>query len=167
MRTPILLVLSLTLLACGGTRGSFPSLQPRPGEMDRVIAAPGAGITPALSAEQQDSLRADLAREARLLAEVEADLARTGAELDRAIAAARGSGPGSEGWSNAQMALSRFDLVRSPLGEITARLSPLQRTVDSLPGSDPDRRALEALLARTAAAAETAQRRVDAANRAL
>jgi hypothetical protein len=164
---PCAALVALLLAGCAGPKGSFPSLQPRPGEMERLIAEPGEGIAPALSAEQQASLRADLAREGALLAETEAELKRTGAELDKALAAARGGGRGSESWSNAQMALSRFDLTRSPLGEITARLAPLQRTVDSLPDSDPDKQALEALLARTAGAADAAQNRVDAANRAL
>jgi hypothetical protein len=65
------------------------------------------------------------------------------------------------------MALSRYDLARSPLGDVRARLIPLQRSVDSLPATDPDRQAVETLAARATTAADAAQRQVDAANRAL
>lgn len=153
--------------ACAGTGGSYPSLQPRPGELPREIAAPGDGAPAALAAEQAISLRADLAREQTLLDQTEADLRGTSAALDRAVAAARGSQIGSEPWSNAQMALSRHDLARAPLVDIRARLAPLRRIVDSLPPTDPDRQAVETLATRAAEAAAAAQQQVDAASRAL
>ena len=174
MRAPILpsamapaFAIILALSGCAGSGGSFPSLAPRPGEVPRVIEAPGTDTTPALMPEQQASLRADLAREGEALAAVESDLKRLGAELDKALAAARGQSIGSEGWSNAQMALSRYDQARAPLDAIGARLVPLARIVDSLPADDADRRAVEALTTRTAAAADRAQAQVTAANRAL
>jgi hypothetical protein len=167
MHRPILLLALLPLAACAGSGGSYPSLQPRPAELARVIEAPGEGTVPTLAPEQQASLRADLERERRLLDETESELRQSGAALDRALAAVRGSSIGTEAWSNAQMALSRHDLARGPLVDIRARLAPLQRSVDSLPGTDPDRQAVEALAARAAKAAEAAQQQVDAANRAL
>jgi hypothetical protein len=167
MQLRILLFALLPLTACAGTGTGFPSLAPRPGELPREIAAPGEGTVPALAAEQQASLRADVSRERALLDATEADLRQTEAALDRALAAARGSSTGTESWSAAQMALSRHDLARSPLVDIRARLAPLQRSVDSLPATDPDRQAVETLAARAASAAATAQRQVDAANRAL
>ena len=39
----LILVLPFLLLAACASSGSFPSLQPRPGEIPRVIEAPGAG----------------------------------------------------------------------------------------------------------------------------
>ncbi len=167
MRRPILLFALLPLGACAGSGGPYPSLQPRPGELPRVIEAPGEGQAPALAAEQQASLRADVAREQALLAATEAELRDTGSALDRALAAARGSRIGTEPWSNAQMALSRHDLARAPLVDIRARLAPLRRSVDSLSATDPDREAVETLATRAAAAAEAAQQQVDAATRAL
>jgi hypothetical protein len=167
MRSPIPLLALVPLAACAGSPGSYPSLQPRPAELPRTIEAPGHGAVPALAPEQQASLRADLARESRLLAETEAELRRSGPALDRALAAAAGSRIGTEAWSTAQMALSRHDLVRGPLVDIRARLAPLQRSVDSLPADDLDRQAVEALASRAAQAAATAQQQVDAAHRAL
>jgi hypothetical protein len=165
---PRLILPALLLLpACSGSGGSFPSLLPRPAESPREIAAPGADVLPALAPEQQASLRADLARERALLDQTESDLREAGAALDRALGAARGTRAGADAWSNAQMALSRYDLARSPLGDVRARLIPLQRSVDSLPATDPDRQAVETLAARATTAADAAQRQVDAANRAL
>lgn len=157
----------LLLLAACESRGSFPSLQPRPGEIPRVIEAPGAGDDLRLSAEQREGLKADLSREGKALAAIEGDIARAGAELDKAMARAKGAAKGSEGWSDAQMALSRLDVARTPLGELEARLTPLLRTIDSLDSEDPDRLAVESLAASTASAAAAAERRVQAASRAL
>lgn len=167
MLRPITLLALLPLGACAGSGSGYPSLQPRAAELPREIAAPGDGVVPALAAEQQASLRADLARERRLLDETAAELRQSGAALDRALAAARGRGIGTDAWSAAQMALSRHDLARSPLVDIRARLGPLQRSVDSLPATDPDRRAVDALVARAAQAAEAAQAEIDAADRAV
>jgi hypothetical protein len=163
----VCLLLAFGVAACAGPKGSFPSLSPRAAEMERVIAAPGADSVPALSPEQQASFRADLARERALLAAAEEEVAATSAALDQALRAARGQPTGSEGWSRAQMALSRLDQARSPLDGIAARLAPLARTADSLPATDPDRQALEALSARAEAAAAAAQRQVESANRQL
>lgn len=167
MQPRFLLFALLPLSACAGSGTGFPSLAPRPAELPREIAAPGDGIIPLLAAEQRASLRADVAREKALLDQTEAELRQTGAVLDRALAAARGSSSGTDGWSAAQLALSRHDLARSPLVDIRARLAPLQRSVDSLPPADVDRQAVEALSASATAAADTAQQQVDAANRAL
>ncbi len=167
MQPRILLFALLPLSACAGSGTGFPSLAPRPAELPREIAAPGEGTIPALAAEQQASLRADVAREQALLDQTEAELRQTSAALDRALATARGTGTGTDSWSAAQMALSRHDLARGPLVDIRARLAPLQRSVDSLPQADQDRQAVEALSARATAAADAAQQQVDAANHAL
>ncbi|TPE64450.1 hypothetical protein FJQ54_01340 [Sandaracinobacter neustonicus] len=161
------LALAAALSACAGPKGSFPSLAPRPAEAERLIEAPGAEITPALLPEQQASLRADLQRESAALAAAESELAALGGALDRELAAARGKGVGTEGWSNAQMALSRYDQARAPLDGIGVRLVPLARMVDSLPETDADRQAVLALTARTEALSARSRDRVAAANRAL
>jgi hypothetical protein len=167
MRPPILLLALATLPACAGSGAGYPSLAPRQAELPRDIAAPGENTVPALAPEQQQGLRADVLRERAALDQAEAEIRETGSALDREVAAARGSKPGAESWSNAQMALSRFELARAPLGDIRARLAPLERIVDSLPPADADRQAVQSLAARAAASAESAQRQVDAATRAL
>jgi hypothetical protein len=163
----LILVLPFLLLAACASSGSFPSLQPRPGEIPRVIEAPGAGEEARLSVEQRESLQADVEREEKALAATEAEVASAGAALDKALAKAKGAAKGSEGWSDAQMALSRFDLARTPFGEIEARLTPLLRIVDSLDSDDPDRQAVESLASSTASASAAAERRVQAAMGAL
>jgi hypothetical protein len=167
---PSLPVFALTLCAClaaCGPRGAFPSLQPRAGEAPRIIEAPGAGLVPELAPEQRQGLKADLAREEAALSDADAEVRRAGAELDRALARARGQARGTEAWSDAQMALSRLDVARAPLGEIEARLTPLLRIVDDLDSQDPDRLAVESLAAAANRAANDAERRVRAAGEAL
>ena len=161
------LVLPLLLLAACSSHDSFPSLQPRPGEVARVIEAPGANVDPRLSPEQRAGLKEDLSREGKALAATEADVARVGAELDKAMARAKGAAKGSEAWSDAQMALSRYDVARTPFGEIEARLTPLLRTIDSLDSDDPDRQAVESLAASAGSASAAAERRVQSATKTL
>ncbi len=169
LRLPLLplLLASLPLGGCAGSGAGYPSLAPRPGEMAREIVAPGDGADASLAPEQQQGLRADVARERAALDLAETDIKETGAALDRALAGARGSRPGAESWSTAQMALSRFDLARAPLGDIRARLIPLERMVDSLPADNPDRRMVLDLAARAASAATSSAGKADAASRAL
>jgi hypothetical protein len=160
-------LLLLPLAACGFTGGQYPSLEPRPAETPRVIEAPDADTRPALSAEEQAVLSADIDRESAALDAATTDMAKAQRELDAALAAARGAAPGSPAWSAAQMALSRFDLARSPLGDIDARLTPLLRQVDSLEAGDPSRQAVESLAAAVTRAGAEAEQRVQAANRVL
>jgi hypothetical protein len=160
------LLLAVLLAGCGPT-GAFPSLLPRPGETPRLIAAPGAEATPALSAEERQALRADLAREEQALAAAEREIAAAGSALDRALRTARGAAPGDAAWADAQLALSRFDMARSPLAEIDARLVPALRVTDGLDGADPDRTRLEVLRRRTSAADAAAASRAEQAGRTL
>jgi hypothetical protein len=157
----------LLLGACAGPGGSFPSLKPRPGETPRVIEAPGGSAPPALLAEEQAGLQADMKRMTAALDSVARDMAEASRALEAALAAARGAPVGAEAWSNAQMALSRYDLARSPLGDIEAQVTPLLRKVDSLPADDADRQAVESLGAAAARANLEGQRRADAAGAAL
>jgi hypothetical protein len=132
-----------------------------------VFAAPGETPLPALSAEEAASLEADMKRLTAALDAATRDTAAAAAALDGALAAAHGAAIGSEAWSNAQMALSRHDLARSPFGEIEVQLTPLLRLTDSLPADDAQRQAVESLAAAAARAAADSQRRADAAGRAL
>lgn len=167
MRAPVLLPVLLLAAGCAGSGGGYPSLLPRAAEIPRDIAAPGQGVSPALADEQAQSLRADVARERAALEQAERAISEEAKALDRAIASARGSLPGSDSWGSAQMALSRLDIARGPVGDIRARLAPLERTVDSLPADNPDRRAVLDLAARAAAIATRAAAQSDSASRAL
>ncbi|MCG2839411.1 hypothetical protein L6Q21_00270 [Sandaracinobacter sp. RS1-74] len=132
-----------------------------------MIEEPGAGTDMRLPPEQQQSLKADLAREGKALADAQAEVARNKAALDKALANAKGKPRGSEPWSDAQMALSRFDLARAPFGEIEARMTPLLRMVDSLDSEDPDRQTVENLATAATRASADAERRVQTAGAAL
>ncbi len=158
---------SLLLAGCGFAGGGYPSLKPRAGEAPRIITAPGEGLEAGLSPEERSELSADLAREGAALDAVERDIAAARTELEGALGAAGAAKPGSEAWSAAQMSLSRYDLARSPLDEIDARLSPLLRQVDSLSVDHPDRQAVESLVAAVARTGAEAERQVQAANRRL
>ena len=163
----LLLLPCLFLVGCGLSGGEFPSLKPRAGETPRDIRAPGEGIEKGLSAEERSSLLADIERETAALEAVRRDMEVAERELASALAAAPGARPGSEAWSAAQMALSRYDLARSPLVDIDARMTPLLRLVDSLPADNPDRQAAESLAASAARAGVDGERRMQAASSAL
>lgn len=108
---PTLRLLPLILLAsCGSIDGQFPSLERRAYENNDAITAP---ITPPA---------APVSMPVELRAQVDALLVRhqvaQAAYLERldavrAVAArAAGSAPGSEGWVNAHVTLSRLDKIR-------------------------------------------------------
>ncbi|MFN3370304.1 MAG: hypothetical protein ACK4Z0_02110 [Sphingomonadaceae bacterium] len=160
---PALLLVS----ACAAPGGSFPTLAPRPAEQPRVIVAPGGSGPATLSAEERAALEADVEREMVALAALEADLAAADRAFERALAAARRAPPGSAAWSDAQMILSRFEVARAPYADVEARLSPLLRTIDSLPADDPDRQAVESLAAAAGRSADAAEARALAARRQL
>jgi len=165
LRTLPLLV--FLLAGCGLAGGNFPSLKPRPGETPRVIMAPGEGVEPGLSREERAGLLADIERETNALETVRRDMEAAERELASVLAAATGLRAGAEAWSAAQMALSRYDLARSPLVDIDARMTPLLRIVDSLPADNPDRQAVESLAAAVARAGADGEQRMQAASRAL
>ncbi len=160
-------LVALLLSGCVFAGGDFPSLKPRQAETPRIITAPGEGLLIALSAEERAALSADIERESESLETVRRDMEAAQRELDSAIAGARNAKPGSEAWSAAQMALSRFDLARSPLGDIDARLISLLRMVDSLPADNPDRQAVESLAAAVARAGANGETAMQAASRSL
>ena len=164
---PLLLPLALLSAGCGFRGGDYPSLAPRLAETPRVIEAPGANSVPTLSTEERSGLTQDLAREQAALAEAQRDIATSGRALASALAAPDVSQQGSAAWSNAQMQLSRFDLARSPLDSIDARLAPLHRLTDDLPQADADRQAVEKLASQVAAESAAAQKVADNAARRL
>lgn len=154
------------LLAACSLPGGFPSLQPRPAETPRRLGAP-AGQAPALSAEERQGLADDLGRERRALADLQQAIAAEEAAFARQLARPGVTARGSAGWSDAQMQLSRLDAARQPLDDLRARLSPLQLLVDSLAAADPDRQAVEALVAEVERLAAAAKQRVEDGERAL
>jgi hypothetical protein len=108
---PMLRLMPLILLAsCGSIDGQFPSLERRAYENNDAITAP---ITPpaapvSMSVELKAQVDALLSR--HQVAHV-AYLERLDAV--RSVAArAAGSAPGSEGWVNAHVILSRLDKIR-------------------------------------------------------
>lgn len=166
MRIPCLLSLTM-LAACSSPNGQFPSLLPRAGEVPRVITDPGEGATPNLSAEEKARLLADIEREEKALAEASSRIAIARSQLDSALGRASGAPVASNAWVEAQLALSRFDSSRAPLGEISARLPTLQILVDSLPESDPDRLRVEKLQHKLEALMASSTKVVERANDAL
>ncbi len=163
---PLFVAAGLCLLAgcSNGAQGAFPSLLPRAAEQERVIAAPGDALAPGLSAEEKAAIAADLARAGSNFATVRADIAKAEAALARALKLAAGAPIGTESWSGAQMALSRFDDARAPLAEVSASLNAARITTDALPADNGERLAIEKLAddvqaetARTIAVAQTAE----------
>lgn len=150
-----LLLPFMALSACA-SQGSFPSLDPRPAELDRAVpASPGAAI-PTLSAEERETLREDLARARADLAQGQREIAAAERALAAALPAGRTAPVGSEPWANAQMLLSRLEDARGALEGIDARLVPALLMTDGLPDDDPDRAAVLAVRAELAAEASRA-----------
>lgn len=145
----------LMLVAGCAAQGPFPSLNPRPGEVERVIAEPGAGQSADLSAEERQSVAADVARARVALAKAGKAIAEAQKDLEQTLPAARRATAGSEPWARAQMMLSRLQDARGALAGIDAGLAPGLLLSDGLPDADPDRAALRAT--RAAIAAEDAR----------
>jgi hypothetical protein len=155
------------LLAGCAASGSYPTLQIRPGETPRTIPAPDATAAPELSAAARDSLRADLAQAEQALQTAQGQLQDAGRALQTALAVNGVSTPGSDAWSNAQVALSQFQDSRGQLVAVDARLAPLQMQVDGLPADDPDVRRLGDLERRLGKISANAQTRMQSANARL
>ncbi len=158
---------TLLLCGCGLTGGDFPSLAPRPAETPRIIASPSESVPPSLSDEERSALKADLAREQQTFAATMQEVAVTRAALGKLLQAPDVSRQGSQAWSAAQMALSRFDLARTPLGSIDVRLVSLLRLTEDLAATDPDRIAVAKLAEEVATAVAAAQRTMDSALKRL
>ena len=158
---------ALLLGGCGLTGGDFPSLAPRPAETPRVIATEGDSAYAALSAEEHAALSRDLDSEQKAFVAASAEIAATRLAVSQRLAAPGVTQKASQAWSEAQMALSRFDLARTPLAEIDARLAPLQRMTEDLAATNPDRLAVEALSAKVRAESAAARNFMDKATSRL
>jgi hypothetical protein len=127
-----------SLTGCAAS-GSFPSLAPRPIEQ---AAAAQPATTPMVVIAPSDP-----ARVARVLALVEKAQAAV-PDFNSALAAAQaavggGKTTGSDGWIAAQVAVSRLERMREPVGTILSELTVEQRKLLMGPESD-DRAMLDA-----------------------
>lgn len=104
-------LLTATLLAGCAAQGDYPSLAIRDAErVTGTISAPETTYTPPAPAP------ATLAQATDLLAAVRSAHDRFVAAQPaarRTATAARGAGPGSEGWSDAQVAIANLESIRS------------------------------------------------------
>ncbi len=166
MKFPPVLMAAALLAGCAAS-GRYPTLQIRPGETPRTIPAPDTTAAPELPAAARDSLRADLALAEQALQAAQAQLQSARQILLTALAANGVSTPGSDAWSNAQVALSQFQDSRGQLAAVDARLAPLQMQVDGLPPDDPDARRLGELERRLAEISADAQTQMQTANARL
>lgn len=110
------LFLLLSLSACAGAEGPWPSLALRPGEQPRVIAAVNDVLQP-----QSPSLGVPVAVEARLTRQAQAaegELLTARSALDQALGGAAKAPLGSEAWVAAQTALSRFEIAAASILEV-------------------------------------------------
>ncbi|HYJ52095.1 MAG TPA: hypothetical protein VEW04_02900 [Allosphingosinicella sp.] len=160
MPRPALAALAATLLAGCVSQGPFPSLAPRPAELEDwseepVRAVPVVADDPALSA-----------RIAALLGE-----ARTGQRAFEAEApaaervAARAGARGSDSWLEAQQAISRLEAARGSTGAAVAELHALDLARASAPTSEADQAALKAAIEEAEAIAARQQQRIDRLSR--
>jgi hypothetical protein len=166
IQLPLSLAVATALAACGFTTGTFPSLLPRPEETPREIAVLDAG-TATLSDEEAARLKADLRQEQATFELVRSALATADRTLTTALGRARGSAWGSQSWSDAQVALSRFQEERFPLSALRLRLDAVRLMVDPLAETDPSRIAVENLAAEVVALDDRSIATAEAAARSL
>jgi hypothetical protein len=117
---------ALSLSACA-SKGSYPSLNPRP------IEAQAAGLLTEPDAKSPVQAASDPAIVARIDAAVRSAQASEG-DFSSALAAAKSAvataGPmGSESWISGQMAVSALDKARGPVKTALAELDALLRQV--------------------------------------
>lgn len=152
--------LAAALAAGCVSQGPFPSLAPRPAEREDwseepVRTAPAIADDPALRA-----------RVAELLAEARAGARAFDADFGAAERAAAHAGPeGSDGWIEAQQAISRLDAARGQTGEALAELHQLRLARAGQPTSAADLAALDAASQEAEAIAARQQQRIDRLSR--
>jgi hypothetical protein len=144
------------LLAGCVSQGPFPSLAPRPAELEDwseepVRTAPAVADDAALR-RGIDGLLADARAGWR---EFEADLATA------EPAAAHAGAQGSDSWIAAQEALSRLEAARSRTDRAIEELHQLRRARADLPTSGADLAALDAAIQEAEAIAARQQQRID------
>jgi hypothetical protein len=113
--------------ACSMTEGDFPSLSKRPYENADPIAEPPSTAT-SLSTALPDSLRDSLSALTARHEAAEAAFRGALPAVRQVAQSAAGSIPGSEGWVNAQMELSRLEKKRA---DSLAALAEIDRLVSA------------------------------------
>lgn len=153
----LLALLAAALAASGcATGGDFPSLAPRAIEREDPRAEP-VRTPPAVASDA-----ALLAAVARLRADALAGAGAFAAELRAAEAAAgRAGAPGTEGWMEAQQALSRLEAARAPATIARAELDRLLILRASEPTAEEDLAAIRAALTEVERVAAEQQRHID------
>jgi hypothetical protein len=158
-RFPLLALMLAACLAGCASRGNYPSLAPRPAEREDWTEEP---VHAAPAVTNDAALRT---RIAALLAE-----AREGArafEADRPAAeraAAHSGAEGSDGWIEAQQAISRLQASRGKTDDAVTELHQLRVARSGQPTSTADLAALDAAIEEAGAIAERQQRQMDRVN---
>ena len=154
-RAALLAALSGALLTGCVTEGPFPSLAPRPDE--RLAIDEPVRETPIFP---DDPIAR--ARIAALLAEARQGERLFEAEYGAAARAAARAGPvGSNGWIEAQQALSRVEAARGRTGTASAELHQLALERADQPMSAADRQALDDAIADADRLLAAQQARID------
>ncbi len=149
-RTPLLaLIAAAGLTGCTETAHHYPSLLPRPIE-SQSLAEPAA--SPAPVATPDAALDTRIAELVATLDKAAADFTAIAQNAEARIAVARGLPPGSDGWLDAQAALSEVGAARAPVGTTLAELERL--TIDRGAAGLPPYPALDAAVARANALAD-------------
>lgn len=141
--TPAAAAIMLTLLLGGCvSQGPFPSLAPRPGEGDFVLAEPDR---PAPVIADDPALRRQIET---LLAGAQDGRRAFDGVYDEARTAIGGGGvEGSDAWVEAQQALSRLESARAATGDALTRLDALAIERADLPTSQADFALIESTIA--------------------
>jgi hypothetical protein len=157
---PALAALAATLLAGCVSQGPFPSLAPRPAEMEDWSEEPVRPV-PVVADDIELGRRI-----AALLAEAQAGNRAFTAEAPAAErAAARAGGRGSDSWLEAQQAISRLEAARGATGAALAELHALDLARASAPTSEADQAALKAAIDEAEAVSARQQQRIDRISR--
>ncbi|MDG5487466.1 hypothetical protein NYR55_02350 [Sphingomonas sp. BGYR3] len=143
------------LAGCGIPRQDYPSLLPRP--VENGMAGRPTPVQPVAAPVGDPALDAAIANAAASRASVEQAFDTALKTTERAVAAARGSAPGSDRWLSAQLALGQLDLNRDALSAVVIDLDRLasDRGIEGLDAYPPLTAALDA--AREALAARRAR----------
>lgn len=125
----LICLLPLLLPGCVQGSKSFPSLLPRPYEVDAADLGKSAAPEPAPSSEQQAPLsyekRGSLNAAVQKFESSNAAFRAALPEVRRVVSAAAGSGRSSEPWIYAQVMLSRLEIARAPSVEALATIDQL------------------------------------------
>jgi len=147
------LLLATGIAGCTETNRHYPSLLPRVIEKqslaEPVRSAPIATPDPALDAR--------IAELTATLDKASTDFTAAAQDAEARIAVARGLPEGSDGWLDAQAALSEVGAARAPLTSTLAALEEM--AIDRGEAGQPPYPALDAAVARASALAEAQSER--------